>query len=239
MIGIYKITNKINGKFYIGQSNNIEKRWEEHRRAVNYSQEHTYNYPLYRAIRKYGIENFDFSVLELCEISQLTIQEQYWINHYNSKVPNGYNQEDAVEPKRGEKCNFAVLSDEQTKEIIRLLKNTSMPMSEIAAIYSVSGSCIEDINKGRRRVQQNLSYPIRLDARSIAHRGEQNNFTILNDDLVMEIRTKYVNKAIPELVQEYKHLIGTSGIKKICYGVTWKHLPVYKKREKQWISYDN
>lgn len=239
MIGIYKIKNKINGKIYIGQSSNIEKRWDEHKRAVHYQSQHTYEYPLYRAIRKYGIENFDFCVIEICSIENLTIREQYWIDFYNSKVPNGYNQEDAVAAKRGEKCNFAVLTDVQAKEIIRLLQNTNIPMSEIAEIYNVSGSCIEDINKGRRRVQNNIDYPVRKNTRSIAHRGEHNNFTSLNDELVMEIRRKYVFKTIAELSKEYEELIGTSGIKKICYGSTWKHLPVYKKKEKIWITYDN
>ena len=77
-------------------------------------------------------------MVDLCTVEQLTNREQYWIIHFNSKVPNGYNQEDAIEPKRGEKCNFAVLSDLQTQEIIRLLKNTTIPMSEIAKIYNVN-----------------------------------------------------------------------------------------------------
>ena len=239
MIGIYKITNKINGKIYIGQSVDIAKRWDEHRRAIHYVNEHTYNYPLYRAIRKYGLDNFDFCVIEICSSEKLTDREQYWIDYYQSKVPHGYNQEDAKDAKRGEKSNFAVLSDKQAQEIVRLLQNTTMLMSEIAAIYNVSGTCIEDINKGRTRVQNNITYPIRSNTRNIAHRGEHNNFTHLNDALVMQIREEYVTKTIPELVQIYGHLVGASGIKKICYGSTWKHLPVYKKRSKEWITYDN
>lgn len=46
-VGIYKITNNINNKCYIGQSRNIEKRWRDHK----YS---NLDYPLYRAFRKYG-----------------------------------------------------------------------------------------------------------------------------------------------------------------------------------------
>lgn len=51
MIGIYKITNKINGKCYIGQSKNIEERWRHHRTSK-------LKYPLYLAFQKYGLENF-------------------------------------------------------------------------------------------------------------------------------------------------------------------------------------
>ena len=58
MIGIYKITNKINHKSYIGQSTNIEKRWNNHLSSVNNTQDHCYNYPVYRAMRKYGVSKF-------------------------------------------------------------------------------------------------------------------------------------------------------------------------------------
>lgn len=239
MIGIYRIKNKINNKIYIGQSIDIEKRWGEHKRACNYNNEHTFEYPLYRAMRKYGVDNFDFCVVEFCTIDQLTEREQYWIEYFNSKVPNGYNQEDAIEPKRGEKCNFAVLTDVQATEVRRLLKNTLMPMTEIAKIYGVSSSCIEDINKGRRRVQDNIEYPIRKNANSIGHSSSANTNTSLNDEIVMTIRQRYVNEKLEDIWQDYKHLVGFSGIKGICYGSSWKHLPVYKKREKKWITYYN
>ena len=52
MIGIYKITNKVNGKVYIGQSDNIERRWKNHKKDAFWSNGHVYNYPLNRAMRK-------------------------------------------------------------------------------------------------------------------------------------------------------------------------------------------
>ena len=66
MIGIYKITNKINGKCYIGQSINIKQRWKGHRKDAFWLNGPDYQYPLYKAIRKYGIENFSFEVIEEC-----------------------------------------------------------------------------------------------------------------------------------------------------------------------------
>ena len=239
MIGIYRIYNKINNKNYIGQSINIEKRWEEHKRAMNYENEHTYNYPLYKAFRKYGLDSFEFSILEQCDSPQLTQKEQYWIDYYNSLVPNGYNQELAIEPKRGEKCNFATLTDEQTTQIIDLLKNSNLLMSQIGEMFGVSGACIEDINKGRRRVQDNIEYPIRKNAKSFAKSGENHNRTTLTNAIVMEIRQRYVTETLEQIYLDYQDLIGFSGLKKICYGATWKHLPVYKKREKKWITYNN
>ena len=77
MTGIYKITNKLNNKVYIGQSINIPKRFGEHKRNAFNKNTHTYYYPLYKAIRLYGIDNFTFEVLEQCSIEDLTSKEQY------------------------------------------------------------------------------------------------------------------------------------------------------------------
>lgn len=69
MIGVYKFTNKINGKAYIGQSVDIFQRVKdhEHRAFINYPSNREYNKSFYRALRKYGMENFDFEILEICE----------------------------------------------------------------------------------------------------------------------------------------------------------------------------
>lgn len=88
MIGIYKITNLINGKCYIGQSVNIEKRWGEH--ITIYNHPRCSNYHIYKAFRKYGIENFSFSVIEECKQALLNEREKFWIAQYDS-FKHGYN----------------------------------------------------------------------------------------------------------------------------------------------------
>lgn len=81
--GIYKITNKINGKSYIGQSVCIERRWKEHLNRHSKSLIH-------KAIEKYGEQNFDFSIVEECCQEDLDEKEQYWIKYYNT-FNDGYN----------------------------------------------------------------------------------------------------------------------------------------------------
>lgn len=82
--GIYKIENQINHKIYIGQSIEIERRWQKHLNAQD-------DFIIHQAIRKYGKENFIFSILEECDMLELDNRENYWINQYNSLIPNGYN----------------------------------------------------------------------------------------------------------------------------------------------------
>lgn len=82
--GIYKIENKINKKIYIGQSIEIENRWKKHLYTKD-------DFLIHRAIQKYGKQCFDFSILEECDVSELNDKEQYWIEYYNSLMPNGYN----------------------------------------------------------------------------------------------------------------------------------------------------
>lgn len=68
MIGIYKFTNKINNHAYIGQSIDIEKRRKTHlqRAYCNSPSNKEYDKTFYRAIRKYGWDNFDFEILKVC-----------------------------------------------------------------------------------------------------------------------------------------------------------------------------
>lgn len=83
---IYKITNKINGKYYIGQTiRKLEIRWYHHYTTKR----GTY---ISAAIQKYGKENF--SIEEIAQYKNqkdLNNAEEYYINFYNCLVPYGYN----------------------------------------------------------------------------------------------------------------------------------------------------
>lgn len=92
MIGIYKITNQLNGKCYIGQSIDIYDRWTKHRSRPFQVSDNSYDTCLYRAIRKYGLDNFIFEVVEECSCEQLNEREIFYIDFYNSHyTKSGYN----------------------------------------------------------------------------------------------------------------------------------------------------
>lgn len=94
MQGIYKIENIINGKVYIGQSTNIEARWQHH---IIYLNENIHRNPhLQNAWNKYGSKHFNFSVIEECEYDVMSDREQYWIDYYGGvESSNTYNARDA------------------------------------------------------------------------------------------------------------------------------------------------
>lgn len=95
---VYKITNKINGKSYIGQTLNLNKRLRDHR----YSAKHLYpsnaGQPIVKAIREFGFENFDVDVLFTSEVFEdkrelkklLHEKEMYFIEKHDT-INNGYN----------------------------------------------------------------------------------------------------------------------------------------------------
>lgn len=76
--GVYKITNTVNGKFYIGSSKNIKNRWFKHTALLRHNKHE--NLHLQNAWNKYKEENFVFEILELCELEDLLIREQYYLD---------------------------------------------------------------------------------------------------------------------------------------------------------------
>lgn len=93
---IYKITNTINNKVYIGQTVNLSERFRSHRESAFRKHGRDYNKPLYKAFRKYGIENFTFEVIDSAEnIDELNEKEIYWIDFYDCLIDSGkgYNLE--------------------------------------------------------------------------------------------------------------------------------------------------
>ena len=160
--GIYKITNKINGKVYIGQSVDIHRRWRAEKNNAFNPQSCEYDCSRSKAFRKYGLDNFEFEVVEECLAQDLNNREVYWANYYNSYVPRGYN-----EALCGAHCAHKnKLKDlEQVNQIINDLKFTNMSGIEIGKKYQVSDQTISDINRGTSWYQDDIMYPIRSRTR--------------------------------------------------------------------------
>lgn len=88
--GIYKITNKKDGRCYIGQSTDIGNRWTEHFKAAIGGTLTFQTNKFYQAMATEGPESFTYEILEMCDRDKLNERERYWIEFYNSKEL-GYN----------------------------------------------------------------------------------------------------------------------------------------------------
>lgn len=88
---IYKISNLTNGKVYVGQTYDFAQRKAGH---IYSSKNHSDERPLYRSMRKHGIENFSFEIIEECADDLVDDREKFWISHFDSTdLDKGYNLE--------------------------------------------------------------------------------------------------------------------------------------------------
>ena len=136
MIGvIYKITNQVNNKVYIGQTiQNLKDRWYRH---CGYSgSKGEQNMIIKKAIHKYGKENFNIKILEICDSVELNEKEKYWISKYNS-YKNGYNA-----TKGGQDGSKLPKLINQTEEIIDKY-NKGLSLRKIAEEYNVDHATIK------------------------------------------------------------------------------------------------
>ena len=112
--GVYKITNNVNGKFYIGSSVNIISRWSGHLSDLNKNKHHS-RY-LQRAWNKYGADYFSFEIIEQCEKSQLIAREQHY---FDTKKPQ-YN----ILPKAGSCLGSKHSEERRRKNSLAKIGNT-------------------------------------------------------------------------------------------------------------------
>lgn len=115
---VYKISNLINGKIYIGKTSNVNVRWEKHIKISENKEEKAYQY-LHKSINKYGLENFTIEKIEDNLTEQESFdREKFWIKTLNSKNHNlGMNLTDGGEGTSGLKWS------EDSREKIRGLNN--------------------------------------------------------------------------------------------------------------------
>ena len=119
---IYKITNILNQKIYIGQT--IRPIEERFRRHINDALNNKIDTHLARAIRKYGKENFIIEVIDIAKTQEeLTKKEQYWIHYYNS-VKIGYNETDATYKSGGN--TYQNKTSKEMKEIKEKIRKSKI-----------------------------------------------------------------------------------------------------------------
>lgn len=157
-VGIYLIKNKKNGKVYVGQSKNIKNRIQKHKyesyRDTAKSQKN--HLPLYRSMRKHGLDSFSFKVLKNCKTEDLDKYEDYYIEKYKAADRRyGYNIKQSSERQYSQEQNNRQLA------IKKHLHERHLTRKEIAKLMGVSESTVMYINDGSNWYSDDIRYPIR------------------------------------------------------------------------------
>jgi group I intron endonuclease len=214
--GIYLVVNKINNKVYVGSSNNIQQRWEQHRQMLNSEIRNHHSDHLKLAWKKYGPENFEFKVLlALQNEKYLFFYEQFWINIFsslNSKF--GYNSREAgpkgkLSRETRQKIRKARLGKHHTEKTIQLISK----------------------NRKGKGAGRHLSEENRQKIK-LANSGENNYRTNFTWKIINEIREASQDKKISHRKLSQKYNVATSTIQAIVENRTWRnsnYIPLSRK----------
>lgn len=204
---IYKYTNLINNKKYIGQTNNFERRVNEHKSCSFNPKSVNYDDKIHQAIRKYGYDNFKIEIIEVITDAKthdlVNEREKYWIKEEQSLLTQwGYNVLEG-----GNNCWRSFLTPSDVEKIKTMIKSET-PYSEIQKVYPISKTFISDINSGKYFYDEKEVYPL------CKYRISNDIYDALIEDLIKPELT------FKELAQRYN--LGESTIKKFNYGTLQK-----------------
>ncbi len=221
---MYKITNLINKKVYIGQTVQPNSRWSNHKSGAKTHQPVQY---LHNAMIKYGVENFVFEIIALCKsLNDANEIEAILITQYNSRDHNfGYN----LKPGG----NTSSPSIETRQKMSASAKQHIIDKPHTKPIGRKGKPCSDELKEKLRLASSNKKHTeeTRQKMSISAKRGEKHHATKLSDQDVLDIRDKYL---LPEyscnsLAKEYN--VCRSNISSIIHGQTWQHLPIKDKDE--------
>lgn len=227
MMGIYKITNLINNKIYIGSSVNVQKRMNNHKYRLK-SNKHG-NKHLQYAWNKYGEENFIFEPIDYVEEKDKLIEkEQFWIDNYESynkdvgyniriKAENnlGIHYSDETKQKLSESHKGKKLSEETKRKISLKSKG------ENNGFYGKHHT--EETKLKLRNKKQSKEF---IEKQRILKQGEGSPTAKLNEEQVKEIKSKiyYYNVSDSDLALEFN--VSNSTISRIRREETWSGVKI-------------
>lgn len=205
MAYIYKITNKLNGKIYIGKTEcTIAKRWKEH---LNKIDDYAGKRPLYSALKKYGIENFLIEEVEKCDSQIINDREKYWIAFYDS-YENGYNATLGGDGKCT--CNHSIIYSlwDEGKTITEICSITGYGREAVAKALDVYNISIKERQERGYRAQGRITAKL-----------DKETEKILEVFPTAEAAARALGKTTGANIQAV-----CGGKRKTAYGYKWKYL---------------
>lgn len=235
MIGIYKIENLNDGKIYIGQSNDIARRFYEHMTKGVSSR-----IPVDEIIQKEGAASFSYEILEECSIEDLNEMEKKWIKFYRSNE-YGYNKnEGGLTDLIGSHNPNSKLTEQDVIKI-RQAYNNHLKQKDVYEEYKdiISFGYFQNVWQGRSWAhimpevftKENKEYYIYQNSN-----GGNGASAQFSDEEVIKIRERYVNESAKQIYEDYKNRVSYQTFQAMLWGRSYKTLPIYKKKEKKWIN---
>ena len=223
--GIYLLRNKETNETYVGQSKDLNNRYKEH---IYHNQSN-----IDKDIRKYGEENFDFIVLDLCDYSELDEKEDYYIRALESDK-YGYNRIKGGQHNIGESNSNVKLTEQDVYNIREAYKN-GLTVSDAYKPYKDKISISTFYNLWEGKYWTTIHMDVYENKNRLGNRGKPIKLN-LSDDEVMRLRNMYVNMTSTEIYNTLEYECTYSNLKSILSGATYCHLPVYDKKNKKWIN---
>jgi group I intron endonuclease len=232
---IYKITNTINNKIYIGQTKNLKMRIARHKSEA--LKIHNTK-PLYRSIRKNGFKTFLFSIIEECSNANVDEREIFWINYYKSTNKKyGYNLSTGgkgyvgtikprISPMKGKKH-----SKKTKRKMSEQRKGSKNPFYGKTHTQEVKEKLSKNPNRkhfgeenpfyGKKHSKKTKNAISKMASKRV---GEKNPFAKLNAVTVLEIREKFKNNKIYMAQLAIDYNISETTVANIIKRRTWKHI---------------
>lgn len=233
---IYLITNKVNGKIYIGKTINPKQRWTDHCSSK------TKKYPVQYAIQKYGQTNFSFEILEYHLIENLDEAEMWWIAYLESLGAilynltkggdgiNGYQHtpesKQLMSKKRNELLSSGWVPPKHTDDF-KKQKSHDMIGHVINVGRQHSSDCEHCLLIKTRNMTNNPSKNINADTKKKMSRqkvGSLNNNAIMTEDKVKELR-QLAMQGVSNRELAVRFDISPTNVSDIKNRRSWKHLP--------------
>ena len=153
---VYKITNTITGDFYIGSSKNVKQRWACHK--CNSTWENYPNSPMYLDMQQYGIDKFEFQVIEEVESDSLKEAEQQFIEllkpTYNSNNAKG------LDVERLKKYKKEYRKSDKCKEYEKSDKRKESKKKHDNQLCSYNGETITRATLAKRFYRAGIKHPV-------------------------------------------------------------------------------
>jgi len=225
---IYLITNLINGKFYVGKTNNLKIRWRNHKKiAFGGKQKYPKDFSIiHSAIAKYGADNFNIEIIEqFVDEKECYLFETWWIDYLGSNGNFGYNcnagGEGGISPTEITRQKLIDAQNSPKKQKILSELMTQRHLDDPGFLGKINAGNKYRVGKTHSIESKNKMSESR---KANDQRGENVSNSKLTNEKVLEIRERYKNEKIYQYELAIIYGVSQSVICDIVTRKAWAHI---------------